>query len=237
MHVRVKFFDERRDARDTAGHPFEGQPHGGFRRAKCPHLVDIREGQAARRRTDLPGSDEDYGPAGSRRSGHPALATGSARSSEAHTKRQQRFILPARRYEARSLSLAARRSEPSQSGVRKAWAGELAAAIPPGSALLPCRRRRLPCSATPKQRTMARAVDRAGRGLLRMPTWLLTPSLRDGQNRTERNPDDYAPKATLASPTSRVGRFARQLCTRRTLRANERARMAATHGRPGTDGR
>jgi hypothetical protein len=27
-------------------HPFEGQPHSGFRRAKCPHLVDIREGQA-----------------------------------------------------------------------------------------------------------------------------------------------------------------------------------------------
>jgi hypothetical protein len=47
MHVRVKFVDGRRDARDTAGHPFEGQPHSGFRRAKCPHLVDIREGQAA----------------------------------------------------------------------------------------------------------------------------------------------------------------------------------------------
>src|SRR5450755_4388835 len=42
MHVRVKFVDGRRDTRDTAGHPFEGQPHSGFRRAKCPHLVDIR---------------------------------------------------------------------------------------------------------------------------------------------------------------------------------------------------
>ena len=106
MHVRVKFFDGRRDARDTAGHPFEGQPHSGFRRAKCPHLVDIREGQAARSRTDLPGSDEGYGSAGGRRSGHPALPTGSAPSSEAHTNCQQRFVLPARRYEARSLSLA-----------------------------------------------------------------------------------------------------------------------------------
>jgi len=90
MHVRVKFFDGRRDARDTAGYPFGGQPHSGFRRAKCPHLADIREGQAARPRTDLPGSDEGCGPAGSRRSGHPALPTGSARSSEAHTNRQQR---------------------------------------------------------------------------------------------------------------------------------------------------
>jgi hypothetical protein len=42
MHVRVKFVDGRAGSRDTARHPFEGQPHGGSRRAKCPHLVDIR---------------------------------------------------------------------------------------------------------------------------------------------------------------------------------------------------
>ena len=120
MHVRVKFFDERRGARDTARHPFEGQPHSGSRRAKCPHLVDIREGQAARSRTGLPGSDEGHGPAGSRRSGHPALPTGSAPSSEAHTNRQQRFILPARRYEARSLIRVGCQLErhPSQHGDR-----------------------------------------------------------------------------------------------------------------------
>ena len=53
--------------------------NSGFRRAKCPHLADIREGQAARSRTDVPGSDEGYGSAGSRRPGHPALPTGSAR--------------------------------------------------------------------------------------------------------------------------------------------------------------
>ncbi len=35
MHVQVKFFDGRREARDTAGHPFEGQPHSGFRRANA----------------------------------------------------------------------------------------------------------------------------------------------------------------------------------------------------------
>jgi hypothetical protein len=45
MHVRVKFFDGRRNARDTAGRPFEGQPHSGFRRAKCPHLVDMTYGK------------------------------------------------------------------------------------------------------------------------------------------------------------------------------------------------
>ena len=54
MHVRVKFFDGRRDARDTVGHPFEGQPHSGFRRAKCPHLVEIREGQVADRELTFP---------------------------------------------------------------------------------------------------------------------------------------------------------------------------------------
>ena len=54
MHVRVKFFDGRRDARDTAGHPFEGQPHSGFGRAKCPHLVDIREDQVADRELTFP---------------------------------------------------------------------------------------------------------------------------------------------------------------------------------------
>lgn len=72
MHVRVKFFDGPRDARDTAGYPFEGQPHSGFRRAECPHLVDIREGQAARSRTDLPGSDEGYGSAGQQTVGSPS---------------------------------------------------------------------------------------------------------------------------------------------------------------------
>ena len=35
MDVQVKFFDGRREARDTAGHPFEGQPHSGFRRANA----------------------------------------------------------------------------------------------------------------------------------------------------------------------------------------------------------
>jgi hypothetical protein len=54
MHVRVKFFDGRHGARDTAGHPFEGQPHSGFRRAKCPHLVDIREGQPRDRELIFP---------------------------------------------------------------------------------------------------------------------------------------------------------------------------------------
>jgi hypothetical protein len=53
-----------------------------------------------------PGSDEGYGAAGSGRSGRPALPDRSARSSKAHTNRQQRFILLARRYEARSLTLA-----------------------------------------------------------------------------------------------------------------------------------
>jgi hypothetical protein len=108
MHVRVKFFDGRRDARDTAGHPFEGQPHSGFRRAKCPHLVDIREGQAARSRTDLPGSDDGQVLLAADARVTPALPTGSAPSSEAHTNCQQRFVLPARRYEARSLSVAER---------------------------------------------------------------------------------------------------------------------------------
>ena len=106
MHVRVKFFDGRRDARDTAGHPFEGQPHSGFRRAKCPHLVDIREGQAAGSRTDLPGSNEGYGSAGSRPLGSLSAPDWERPSSEAHTNCQLRFALPARRYEARSLTLA-----------------------------------------------------------------------------------------------------------------------------------
>lgn len=105
MDVRVKFFDGRLDARDTAGHPFEGQPQSGFRRAKCPHLVDIREGQAARSWTDLPGSDEGQALLAEDARASPALPRGSASSSEAHTDRQQRFILPARRYEAHSLRL------------------------------------------------------------------------------------------------------------------------------------
>jgi hypothetical protein len=42
VRVRVKFLDGRTGWWDGARYPFEGQPQSGFRRAECPHLVDIR---------------------------------------------------------------------------------------------------------------------------------------------------------------------------------------------------
>src|SRR3954447_25178989 len=104
MQVQVKFLDGSPGSRDTAGHPFEGQPHSGSRRAKCPHLVDIRAasrstGELAVRFRRRPRS------CWQQTLGSFALPTRRARSSEAHTDCQQRFILPARRYEARSLNL------------------------------------------------------------------------------------------------------------------------------------
>ena len=88
-------------AKELGGGRFEA-----FDIALRHRLIERMMGRPGRPRANWqPGSNEGQRAAGSSRSGRPALSTGSARSSEAHTNCQQRFVLRARRYEARSLRL------------------------------------------------------------------------------------------------------------------------------------
>src|SRR5450755_5005082 len=102
MHVRVKFVDGRAGSRDTARHPFEGQPHGGSRRAKCPHLVDIRGEGLPNARWVCLGPEEPTDSRSARADSAPAWE----RPAERGSPRPETAPRPAaRRYEARSLKL------------------------------------------------------------------------------------------------------------------------------------
>jgi hypothetical protein len=103
MHVRVKFVDGRAGSRDTARHPFEGQPHGGSRRAKCPHLVDIRGEGPPNARWVCLGPVEPTDSRSARADSAPAWE----RRAERGSRLPETAPRPAaRRYEARSLTVA-----------------------------------------------------------------------------------------------------------------------------------